>query len=563
VLYRVCEIEGLQNYYLIILDGKSGKLKKLICAPYFDISPKLAVSSNNILYTRGDRDRGHDAYIENILMDLSKSNPKLTVFGLGDPYDSGLAFWDYVTVEYDCVTGGFNENRDDWSWTPLDLNSSYLYDYNIHTLFSQNKNTGKVIWRSRIDDDFGLDWLTSHYFADLVVDSNDNLFVVATDENWGFTRSYLFCVDGKTGKLKWKLYNNKEVYTSPTIGSNNLVYIGTSSGFVYALSKENGSKKWEFETGFGNLTKTGSVKGKSVYHPPVIGEDMIFFGALDGKLYALDRNTGIKRWEYATEHYGCLSPAIGDDGILYFTSHGEIQNGDRNWGYVYAVKSSNGELIWKHGLDGGYQSEYPYPLIGKGILYVQDSGGLYAIKISSQGTAHTDWPVVHHDNQGTGISAPRNPIIITELQNLTVHYNQSININVVAKGFDQLKYQWFKDGEVIANESKSDLYLSNIKKNDEGEYYVIVKCEYGETKSNTFRLTITTPKTPTIQIVQKQSNDITLLFNDLSSVTYRLQFSNDLINWQSTADSISQTEKVDITVRPSQDKRFYRLKLAD
>ena len=69
------------------------------------------------------------------------------------------------------------------------------------------------------------------------------------------------------------------------------------------------------------------------------------------------------------------------------------------------------------------------------------------------------------------------------------------------------------------------------------------------------------PKPPTIQIIQTQPNLITISFKDLSGKTYTLQSSPDLLNWQSIADDISQTDKVDLTVEPAEEKAFYRLKL--
>ena len=58
-----------------------------------------------------------------------------------------------------------------------------------------------------------------------------------------------------------------------------------------------GTKLWEFETG-------GDV-GSS----PAIGSDgTVYVGSVDGKLYAIDGKTGVKLWEFET---------VGDDKKLY------------------------------------------------------------------------------------------------------------------------------------------------------------------------------------------------------------------------------------------------------
>ena len=67
--------------------------------------------------------------------------------------------------------------------------------------------------------------------------------------------------------------------SSPAIGDDGTVYIGSEDKKVYALDGATGTKKWEFET------------GKSQYgvrSSPVIGPDgTIYIGSYDKKLYAL------------------------------------------------------------------------------------------------------------------------------------------------------------------------------------------------------------------------------------------------------------------------------------
>lgn len=68
---------------------------------------------------------------------------------------------------------------------------------------------------------------------------------------------------------------------SPALGSNGLLYIG-SSGRVYALDAATGSPRWEFATGGGG--------GSS----PALGADgTVYFGSHDGNLYALRGASGL------------------------------------------------------------------------------------------------------------------------------------------------------------------------------------------------------------------------------------------------------------------------------
>ncbi|MBK8934260.1 MAG: PQQ-like beta-propeller repeat protein [Chloroflexi bacterium] len=60
---------------------------------------------------------------------------------------------------------------------------------------------------------------------------------------------------------------------------------------------------------------------------------MVCLANLDGKLYAVEENTGVERWNFPTSGSVFSSPAIAD-GIVYFGSW------DQN---LYAVNGRNGQ----------------------------------------------------------------------------------------------------------------------------------------------------------------------------------------------------------------------------
>ena len=65
--------------------------------------------------------------------------------------------------------------------------------------------------------------------------------------------------------------------SSPAIGADGTVYVGSADNMVYALDGKSGVKKWEFET------------GDSVSSSPVVGSDgAIYIGSMDNKLYVLN-----------------------------------------------------------------------------------------------------------------------------------------------------------------------------------------------------------------------------------------------------------------------------------
>jgi len=88
-----------------------------------------------------------------------------------------------------------------------------------------------------------------------------------------------------------------------------------------AADQKPGTVLWEFETGF------------RVISSPAIGPDgTVYVGSDDFKVYALDGKSGAKKWEFVTGGGVDSSPALGANGILYVAS----------WdNKVYAIQTSS------------------------------------------------------------------------------------------------------------------------------------------------------------------------------------------------------------------------------
>ena len=83
-----------------------------------------------------------------------------------------------------------------------------------------------------------------------------------------------------------------------------------------------GTVLWEFET------------GDDVFSSPAIGSDgTVYVGSHDNKLYALNGKSGVKLWELKTgDKVSTSSPAIGSDGTVY------VGSGDKK---LYAFKTDS------------------------------------------------------------------------------------------------------------------------------------------------------------------------------------------------------------------------------
>ena len=179
------------------------------------------------------------------------------------------------------------------------------------------------------------------------------------------------------GSKKWEFVTGGFVDSSPAIGSDGTIYVGSHDYKLYAINP-NGTKKWDYETEL------------YIVSSPAIGIDgTIYVGSHDHKLYAINPN-GTKKWDYETEGYVYSSPAIGSDGTIYA---GSFDN------KLYAI-NPNGTKKWDYETGDNIQSN---PAIGSdGTIYVGSwDNKLYAI--NPDGTKKWDYE--------TGDNIQSNPAI--------------------------------------------------------------------------------------------------------------------------------------------------------
>ena len=159
-------------------------------------------------------------------------------------------------------------------------------------------------------------------------------------------------------ETEWE-YPRQGVLDGPIIGglvaAHGKVYFGAADGKAYALEGSGGYTEWEFETG-GEIWSTPAVDGNT-----------LFVGSFDKKLYALDIADGSQKWEFETEGAIVATPLVYNDTVY-------IGSFDR---YLYAVDANNGNLRWKF-LAGNWF--WAKPVIHNGIIYAGClDGKVYAL----------------------------------------------------------------------------------------------------------------------------------------------------------------------------------------
>jgi len=170
------------------------------------------------------------------------------------------------------------------------------------------------------------------------------------------------------GHLKWKFHTNGRVISSPAV-ENGAVYFGATDGRLYAVEAQGGALLWK------------ARMEASITSSPAVSGDRVFFGCYDGNFYSLDKKTGKTLWTFKTEGerrfigtrlhgsepraeampdpFDCfLSSPTVVDGTVYFGS------GDGN---VYSLDEATGALNWKFKTGDVVHAS---PAIANGVLYV-------------------------------------------------------------------------------------------------------------------------------------------------------------------------------------------------
>lgn len=210
-------------------------------------------------------------------------------------------------------------------------------------------------------------------------------------------RGMIHCLDGETGRTKWRAIVGDPKYPTLTPAANDRYVVAVNGTHVYALDRNTGKQLWR--------RRTVSAPGGG----PAISNEMVFVPMVDGRLesyYLSDYRepTGI----FQAIGRSLVRPTITDRSVAWPTDRGHLYVGPsdkkgiryrieaRNAivapasyqapatlftasidGYVYSVHEVNGRVNWNYSL-GEQISSQPVPL-GKHLLVATDLENMYAL----------------------------------------------------------------------------------------------------------------------------------------------------------------------------------------
>jgi len=202
--------------------------------------------------------------------------------------------------------------------------------------------------------------------ADLLV-SADTIYVSSSNGR-------VYSLDKEFGDLNWesKILDEKhrKLWISPAIQGDTL-YVSTFDGHIYALSLETGELlDWSFESeaGFASL--------------PVIDGDTIFLGSFDRYLYAVKIGSDVPIWKFPQE-----KPAGNWFWASLIVNEGIVYAGCLD-GKVYAIDAETGEELWQ--FESRDTRGKPVPIVSSPVLMdnllivTDESGTVYVFDLSTE-----------------------------------------------------------------------------------------------------------------------------------------------------------------------------------
>lgn len=160
----------------------------------------------------------------------------------------------------------------------------------------------------------------------------------------------------QSNNLKNKVweYPSGGAFTSPIVSGisvvNNRIYFGTNGGLLYCLDTL-GKEKWS----------APFKAGGQIWSSPIVDNNLVVFGAFDKKVYALDAESGVKKWEFLTGAT-VVSTAVAQNGIVYIGSLDST---------FYAINETNGNQVWSFKADNWLWAR---PVYLDGVVYAGTMG---------------------------------------------------------------------------------------------------------------------------------------------------------------------------------------------
>lgn len=213
-----------------------------------------------------------------------------------------------------------------------------------------------------------------------VFSMDEKTFYLPTADKGGFGLN-AFKLDGTINSFN--VFNSKTYGGGSAVGTDDVIYQGARDGKLYAINK-GGTQEWVYDTGAAN---------KNLDCFPAVKSDGSIVYILDGDnvLHAINTYNGSKNWSQS------LDGTANKAGAVAIDKDGRIYAGTRS--YIYAF-SQDGEQLWRasatvteigsFAIDGS--TLYAAQISGAGLVAINTADGSIKWTVPANGDAYA--PVV-------------------------------------------------------------------------------------------------------------------------------------------------------------------------
>jgi outer membrane protein assembly factor BamB len=121
------------------------------------------------------------------------------------------------------------------------------------------------------------------------IDESHGLIYFGTKDN---DKSKFIALSLSTGEIQWEYKTGGDVYSSPLIGNNGRIYVGSESNYLYAFNS-NGEVAW----------KVGVSQDITWPSPTIDSQGVIYIGGMGGKIFAIQSDsTGLMPGAWSKIH---------------------------------------------------------------------------------------------------------------------------------------------------------------------------------------------------------------------------------------------------------------------
>jgi len=346
--------------------------------------------------------------------------------------------------------------------------SSHGYDPTNEYIYCINRSDGTVIWSRDI---YG-------GIPESIQYDNDKIY---------FTSDVIYALDKEDGAINWTYQMDAFSVTKPIL-KNNAFFTATSGGTMYKVDIDDGSSIWSVSLSdfswdnsitadgkghiFLALYADGTINSYDEYTGELLWtyylhdrslsfnayyDNVLFISDMSGYVYALNSSTGILIWEKKVgDTFDISSPSISG-GLLF------IGTRDFEQGSFFALDVRNGDILWKYIIGACVTAP---PSVADGMMLCgTDDWDMYAFDF---GIGTGDWLLHRYDSSNTAfspdgltewqfVSASCNSVENTTICNITNTYDHDV-ANVKLQLTDSINGNWY-DSSGILLKLDSDYYI--------------------------------------------------------------------------------------------------------